>query len=200
MTIASPSEKARNHVKQGFGLVHAQWDFEAYRHFCVALQEDPDCLMAYSGVALALAKPHNEYVSYRRAAVGRMLDLMEADKKAAQEGAVSRYPEMEKEFAAAVATLVSTSPRTAGAMFHKLGTQYPHFLQARLLALFLSRGGYDMTGDPTPGQLVAVKRARVFLEKYRDNPMVIGFWLSLNVLFGIFKLTHITRPVILRYK
>ncbi len=180
MAISSPSEKAQAHVKQGFALVHAQWDFEAYRHFCVALQEDPDCLMAYCGVALALAKPHNEYVAYRRAAVGRMLDLMEVDKKAELDGAVTRFPSVEKEFAAAVATLVSTSPRTAGALFHRIGMEYPHFLQAQLLALFLSRGGYDAMGDPTPGQTLAVKRAREFFKKHPENPMVIGFWLSLN--------------------
>lgn len=180
MAISSPSEKAQAHVKQGFALVHAQWDFEAYRHFCVALQEDPDCLMAYCGVALALAKPHNEYVTYRRAAVGRMLDLLEADKKVELDGGVPRFPSVEKEFAAAVATLVSTSPRAAGALFHRIGTEYPNFLQAQLLALFLSRGGYDVMGDPTPGQTLVVKRAREFLKKHPENPMVIGFWLSLN--------------------
>jgi len=180
MAIASPSEKAQAHVKQGFALVYAQWDFEAYRHFCKALNEDPDCLMAYCGVALALAQPHNEYVAYRRAAVGRMLDLMEVDKKAEDAGEVARFPAVEKEFCAAVATLVSTSPRTAGALFQRLGTEYPQFLQAQLLALFLSRGGYDVLGDPTPKQLQAVSQTREFLEKYPDNPMVIGFWLSLN--------------------
>jgi len=180
MAISSPSEKAQAHVKQGFALVHAQWDFEAYRHFCKALDEDPDCLMAYCGVALALAQPHNEYVAYRRAAVERMLDLMEVDKKGADAGELARFPAVEKEFCAAVATLVSTSPRTAGALFHRLGTEYPHFLQAQLLALFLSRGGYDVLGDPTPRQLQAVKRTREFLKTYPDNPMVIGFWLSLN--------------------
>lgn len=180
MVIATPSEKASLHVKQGFALVHAQWDFEAYRHFCVALQEDPDCLMAYVGVSLALARPHNEYVSYRRAAVDRILDLMEADKIAELAGKVERFPAMEKEFAAAVATLVSTSPRMAGALFHKLGVDYPHFTQAQLLALFLSRGGYDITGDPTPGQWLAIKRTRSLLEDHPDDPKVLGFWLTLN--------------------
>ena len=181
LAIASPSEKARTHVQQGFALVHAQWDFEAYRHFCVALQEDPDCLMAYCGVALSLARPHNEYVAYRRAAVDRMLDLMEADVAREAGGEAGRFPEVEKEFAAAVATLVSTSPRTAGAMFHQIALKYPKFIQAHVLALFLSRGGYDMTGDPMPGQVIAVKRARQLLKAFPENPMVMSFWLSLNV-------------------
>ena len=55
MGVSSPSEKAREHVKQGFSLIHAQWDFEAYRHFCAAIKEDKECLLAYCGVSLALA-------------------------------------------------------------------------------------------------------------------------------------------------
>lgn len=180
IAMSSPSEKARAHVQQGFALVHARWDFEAYRHFCAALQEDPDCLMAYCGVTLALARPHNEYVVFRRAAVDRMLDLMEADEAAEKAGKIGRFPDVEKDFAAAVATLVSTSPRTAGAMFHQIGQDYPNFIQAQLLALFLSRGGYDLVGDPTAGQVLAIQRTRALLMKHPDNPMVIGFWLSLN--------------------
>lgn len=180
LTISSPSEKARLHVKQGFALVHAQWDFEAYRHFCLALQEDPDCLMAYCGVSLALARPHNEYVTFRRASVDRMLDLMEIDEANMKAGKAERFPAVEKDFAAAVAILVSTSPRTAGAMFHKIGQDYPQFIQAQLLALFLSRGGYDLVGDPTGGQIQAMQRTRALLKQFPENPMVIGFWLSLN--------------------
>jgi len=180
MAIASPSDKAQEHVKQGFAMVHAQWDFEAYRHFCAALEEDPDCLMAYCGVALALAKPYGEYEAYKKAAVERMLDLMEADKKREQAGEVSRFPKMEKEFAAAVATLISAGPGPARALFFKVSEQYPNFLQAKLLGLFLSRDGYDAEGDPKPAQLAVVKELHRYLEKYPDNAMVIGFWLAIN--------------------
>ncbi|NWK57713.1 tetratricopeptide repeat protein [Verrucomicrobiaceae bacterium N1E253] len=177
--VASPSEKARESVKQGYALVHAQWDFEAYRHFCIALQEDPDCLMAYAGVALALARPHNEYIEFRRAAVDRLLDLLEIDTKREQAGQVARFPALEKEFAAAVATLVSTSPRGAGKMFFQLGQDYPQFLQAQLLAVLLTRDSYDTFGDPSPAQKQAIATARQLLEKHPDNPMAIGIWLSI---------------------
>lgn len=174
MLVSSPSEQARSHVKQGFGLVHSQWDFEAYRHFCAAIKEDPDCLLAYCGLTLALAKPYNEYVSYQRAAVDRMLTLMEDDQEA------GKYPDVEKQFAAAVATLVATSPRGAGVLFLKLSDQFPGVIQARLLALFLSRGGYDVLGDPTAGQENAIVKIRQLLKKNSENPMVISFWLNLN--------------------
>ena len=180
ISISSASEKARAHVTQGFALVHAQWDFEAYRHFCAALVEDPDCLMAYCGVSLALAQPFNEYSSYRMAAVSRMQDLMEEDDRRQKAGEATRYTLMEKKFTYAVATLVAVNPKAAGTMLLKLGDEFPHFLQARLLGVVMTRGGYDVLGDPTPKQQVALQKTRALLLKHPDNPMVLGFWLSLN--------------------
>ncbi|MCP5536472.1 MAG: tetratricopeptide repeat protein [Akkermansiaceae bacterium] len=179
MSISSPSPKAREHVQQGLALVHAQWDFEAYRHFCAALVEDEDCLMAYCGVALALAKPYSEYSEYRRVAVERMLDLLDADDKAVAEGKAGRYPMVEKKFVLATAAL-STSPRTAGALFHKVAEEYPQAIQARLLSVFMTRGGYDVLGNPSLEQDFAIKKTRELLKLHPDNPMVLGFWLALN--------------------
>lgn len=179
MNISSPSKKAREHVRQGLALVHAQWDFEAYRHFCAALVEDEDCMMAYCGVALALAKPYSEYGDYRRVAVERMLDLLDADDKAVKEGKAGRFPMMEKKFVIATASL-STSPRTAGALFHKIAEEYPQIIQARLLSVFMTRGGYDVLGTPSMEQKFAIKKTREMLEDNPDNPLVLGFWLALN--------------------
>ncbi|BDS08873.1 hypothetical protein NT6N_39130 [Oceaniferula spumae] len=179
MEVSSPSEKARAHVKQGFALVHAQWDFEAYRHFCAAIKEDPDCLLAYCGVTLALAQPYNEYVDYRRVAVERMLDLMEADTISVRQGNQARFPKIEVQFCAATATLVSDSPVAAGALFMALGDKFPNLLQARLLGVFLTRGSYDVAGNATPGQMRAIKNTRELLKENSENPLVLGFWLAL---------------------
>jgi len=179
-TIASPSDKAREHVRNGFALVHAQWDFEAYRHFCAALAADPDCLMAYCGVSLALIQPFNEYSDFRRAAVTRMLDLVDADDLAMKNGKAGRYPKLEKKFAVAIAALVATNPRTAGAMFHEIADKHPQLVQARLIGLFLTRGGYDVADEPSSGQRLAIEKTHELLEQKPDNPMVTGFWLLLN--------------------
>ena len=180
MPVSSPSAKAREHVKQGFALIHAQWDFEAYRHFCAALVEDPDCMLAYCGVTLALVKPYGEYVEYRNAAVTRMIDLIEADDKALKAGKPARFPKLEKQFAYAVANLVSNSPQTAGAMMKTLAKQYPKVLQAKLLGVFLTRGAYDMAGNPSAQRTEAIETMRELLEKHPENPLVLGFWLSLH--------------------
>jgi len=180
IAITASTQKARDHVKQGFALVHAQWDFEAYRHFCAALKEDPECLMAYCGVTLALAQPYNEYSLYRMAAVNRMQDLMERDDRAVKAGKVAKYPVLEKKFAFATATLVAESPRRAGVLYAKLGEEFPQFLQAQLLGQFLTRGGYDILGSPAKSQKRAVALTKKLLDENPENPLVLGFWLSLN--------------------
>ncbi|MGB0643253.1 MAG: hypothetical protein ACPGQF_00835, partial [Akkermansiaceae bacterium] len=73
MAISSSSEIAASHVAQGLGRMNASWDFEAYRHFCEAARVDPECLMAYWGIAMSLAGSQHEFFSERRAAVDRML-------------------------------------------------------------------------------------------------------------------------------
>jgi len=178
--ISTASEKAREHVKQGFSLVYAQWDIEAYRHFCAAIKSDPDCLMAYCGIALSLAKPYNEFVVYQRAAVSRMLDLMEADKRDELAGKPTHFPELEREFCAAVATLVSSDPRVAVALFQRLSDKYPKFLQAEVLLLFFKRGSYDEYGDPSEAQKLVLERTQKLLKTHPNNSIVLGFWLSLN--------------------
>ncbi|MFK7909575.1 MAG: hypothetical protein AB8F34_03135 [Akkermansiaceae bacterium] len=180
MTVSSPSAKAREHVRQGFALIHAQWDFEAYRHFCAALTEDPDCMLAYCGVALSLIKPNGEYTSYRNAAVSRMVDLIEADEESLKADKPARYPKLEKQFAYAVASLITSSPARAGAMMKEMAKTYPNVLQAKLLGAFLTRGAYDMAGNASNQRKQAIETIRAALDEYPDNPMVLGFWLSLH--------------------
>jgi len=36
LLIFSSSLEAQEHVRQGFAMIHASWDFEAYRHFTTA--------------------------------------------------------------------------------------------------------------------------------------------------------------------
>ena len=179
MGVSSPSEKAREHVKQGFALIHAQWDFEAYRHFCAAIKEDKECLLAYCGVSLALAQPYNEYTAYKRAAVDRMLDLMEADAAGIEAGKPERYPEVEKRFCAAAATMVSGEVQAAGKLFLALGKHFPNMIQAKLLGVFLLRDGYDVLGNARPAQSRAIEDTKRMLEEHPENPLVMGFWASI---------------------
>lgn len=179
MMVSSPFKKTRAHVKQGFVLLYSNWDFEAYRHFSTALQDDPDCLLAYAGVAFSLAKPNSEYSSYRVAAINRMLDLIDADDARVENGEPERFPKVEKQFAVAVANLVSTGQVEAVNMFKKISEEQPHYTTAVLSSLLLSRGSYDVNGFPTPTQRQTIKRTSELLEQNPGNTAVHSFMMSL---------------------
>ncbi len=78
MAISSRSSLASRHVLQGLACIQAAWDFEAYRHFCEAVKEDPDCLMAYWGIGLSLAAPNNEFSRQRQISLIRIIELVDA--------------------------------------------------------------------------------------------------------------------------
>lgn len=177
--LSSPSEKARMHVQQGFALIYAQWDFEAYRHFSAALQEDPDCLMAYAGVAFSLARPHGEYSPYREAAVKRMLDLVEVDDEEAKKGQLERFPKVEKKFAVATVNLVTAGSKAALGDFSEIREEFPNYTMAVLTHVFISRGGYDINGFATASQKAAVESATELLTANPTSPTMHSFLISL---------------------
>ena len=178
--VSTSSPKVREHVRQGFALVHAQWNFEAYRHFSAALAIDPECIMAYAGVTLSLIQPFNEYADYRRAAVLRMLDMSDADNARIKKGQKARFSESERGFVDAIAALVSQNPESAGDMLLKVAKDDPRFIQAKMIAVFLNRGGYNVANEPSQKRLDALKETQRLMEEYPDNWMVLGFWLMLN--------------------
>ena len=178
--VSTSSPKAREHVRQGFALVHAQWNFQAYRHFSAALAIDPECIMAYAGVTLALIQPFNEYADCRRAAVLRMLDMNDADKAGIKQGQKARFSASERGFVDAIAALVSQNPESASDMFLKVAIEDPRFIQAKMIAVFLNRGGYNVANEPSQKRLDALKETQRLMEEHPNNWMVMGFWLMLN--------------------
>lgn len=172
MAISSKSELAQKHVLQGMALIHASWDFEAYRHFCEAVKLDGDCVMAYWGIGLALAAPNNEFTLERMVAVDRMLDLVDA--------LGDKLPKMEQEYALGLALLFSGKAGEASKAFQTLAENYPRNLQAGLLATFLQRDGYTEFGDPLYGQERAIEKMQQYLANHPDNLSVLAFWAMLH--------------------
>ncbi|MGJ8671549.1 hypothetical protein [Rubritalea sp.] len=173
--VFSPSLKAQEHVRQGFAMIHASWDFEAYRHFSAALEEDPQCLMAYCGIVLALTNPEHEFKEQRAYAFNRMLSLAEY-----QEGEEFVYPENERMYAVAVAELMANGLNRGAAAFRQLAENYPNDLQAQLFALLLSRGGYNALGNPRMSQRETVEKLEALYAEYPNEPMVLNFLLMVQ--------------------
>lgn len=179
MAISSPSEAARRHVLHGLAHIQAAWDFEAYRHFCEAVKADPNCLMGYWGIGLALAAPNNEFARERMVAVERMLDLVDATVEVGEEEVPAASP-LERDYALALARLFSLQPGDGPKAFQVLSEDYPNNLQAKCLAIYLQREGYDEFGDPLYGQEVAIEKMGKLVRENPDNIAVMTFWAMLH--------------------
>ena len=177
MAISSRSDLASRHVVQGLAYIQGAWDFEAYRHFCAAVKEDPDCLMAYWGIGLALASPNNEFIKQRQAAVSRMIELVDAT----VEVNGKRLPvasELEQKYALALGELLEVQG-SGSESFRKLADEYPNNLQAKCLAIYLGRDGFSSFG-PRPRQEAAMREMESVVKGNPDNVGVLSFWAMLH--------------------
>lgn len=168
--VSASSAEVQKRVSQGMALIHAGWDFEAYRHFVEAVKEDPECLMAYWGIALALANPNSEVVEVRLAAVNRMIDLVKAGKGTA----------VERGQAEALAFVFSDQPERAPEVFEAVAEDYPNNLQLQLMAAFLKRDGYDDLLGPGPGQREALEEVEEILKNNTNSQLALSFWVALQ--------------------
>ncbi len=174
--ISTNDELVQKHVRQGFLLLHAQWDLEAYRHFAAALEREPDCLMAYCGVVLSLIHPDHEWKDYRARAINRMVTL--AEHKTGEGGdAVFTFPTNERDYALAIGSLVVSGLDVGAESFNNLKEKYPNDIQLSLLAPFLNRGRYNVFGNASMKQEKAVEEIKAVLDKNPKNPMVINFYM-----------------------
>ncbi len=174
--VFSKSEEAVKYVKQGLSCMLLMWDFEAYRHFSQALDEDPDCLLANWGVAFALAGSSGEYGNERLYAAQRTLSIFE--KKDQQGNYV--YPDLERSYAAALAVLLDRGPRGASRAFQKINEEFPNDFFAEAMSIVLLRQGYDEFGFARPDQEKAEKKAQEFLNKNPEDPLRMAVYLGVH--------------------
>lgn len=182
MAISSRSDLASKHVLQGLAYIQAAWDFEAYRHFCEAVRADPDCLMAYWGIGLALAAPNIEFSEQRQVAVLRMIELMDSVVEVGEGANKVKVPiatPMERQYALALAELFALRGNAQKA-FKQLATNFPNNLQAQCLAIYLQRDGYDAFGSAKIGQERAIEELEAVVNENPDNVGVLGFWAMLH--------------------
>ena len=78
MKITTRSGEAQAYFDNGLNLLHAFWEFEAYRAFLRATQLDPDCAMAYWGIVLCMPGANPEFIAERNNAMKRLNDLKPA--------------------------------------------------------------------------------------------------------------------------
>jgi len=164
MAVSASTETAQARVIQGFNHLHGGWEFEASRHFAVAMREDPDCLLAHWGMVMSLLNPTPETGDARNAATDRMLALVEAKKGT----------ELELGYAYGLIKYIQEGPAGAAAAFRKVADRFPNDLQAAVFAALFSRGGYDAAGDATPDQQASEKILLTLMEKNPDSTVPLN--------------------------
>ncbi len=161
--ISTSSKKAQTHTLQGLNHLHGGWEFEAMRHFAVAMKEDPRCLMAHWGMVIAMLSPSPETQTQRLATTSRMLELI-------NEG---EGTELERGYAYGLIKYIDEGPKGASEAFRKVARKFPGEVQAEIFAALFSRTGYDEFGTATPDQVAAEDRLLKLIERAPDTAIPI---------------------------
>jgi tetratricopeptide (TPR) repeat protein len=164
MAITAADKEVEEHVLNGLNHLHGGWEFEAARHFAVALELDPGCLLAHWGMAMALLAPSPETTPARNAAVDRMLGLLDA-------GIGSG---LERGYAYGLIKYIQEGPAAAASAFRKVAGEFPNDIQAPIFGALFGRSGYDETGDPLPGQVAAEATLAALVEKFPKHPVPLN--------------------------
>jgi len=170
MLVSTSSEAAQTSVRHGLTCLHAGWDFEAYRHFCAALQEDESCLMAHWGAAISLLQGDASEADEREAALLRMLALVDR----------GVGTDLERRYAFALSELVAEGIDAASIAFANLAERYPKDPQARMLNALFGRAGYDEFGDARPDQERAERTMRELVAEHPDSPWLLYALLAIR--------------------
>lgn len=146
--VTAATDTAQIHALQGLNHLHGGWEFEAMRHFAIAMKEDPRCLMAHWGMVMAMLTTSPETDTYRLATTSRLLELINDG-----EGT-----ELERGFAYGLVKYIEEGPAGAAAAFRRVADKFPGDLQAEIFAALFGRTGYDVLGSATPNQETAEDR------------------------------------------
>ena len=159
--VSAANETAQIHTVQGLNHLHGGWEFEAMRHFTVAMQEDPRCLMAHWGMIMAMLAPSPETDVQRLATTTRLLELINDG-----EGT-----ELERGYAYGLVKYIQEGPAGAATAFRRVSDKFPGELQAGIFAALFGRTGYDTFGGATPDQLAAEDRLSKLIERNPEEAL-----------------------------
>ncbi|MEI6604627.1 MAG: tetratricopeptide repeat protein [Verrucomicrobiota bacterium] len=164
IAVSAATDEAQAAVIQGLNHLNAGWEFEASRHFAVAMRADPDCLLAHWGMAMALLVPTPPTGKARNAAVERMLDLLD-------QGLGS---DLERGYVYGLVKYLEEGPVSAASAFHKVAKKFPNDMQAAVLAALFGRGGYDETGSATLPQQQAEDELSALVKAHPVSPLPLN--------------------------
>ncbi|MBK1883435.1 tetratricopeptide repeat protein [Luteolibacter pohnpeiensis] len=161
MAVTAKNDHVQAEVLEGLNHLHSGWEFEASRHFAVAMREDPDCLLATWGMVMSLLAPSPETNPARDAAAERLLYLVDEGKG----------NELERGYAYGMIKYLREGSKEAANAFYKVAERFPNDLQAAIFSSLFGRGGYDDFDEATPDQKNSEKILEGLIAKNPENPI-----------------------------
>lgn len=171
MAITTTSDEAQAHVVAGLNQLHGGWEFEAARHFAVALKLDPKCLLAHWGMAIALLAPNPETGKQRDASLDRLLWLV-------NEGVGN---ELERGYVYGLIQYYKEGPAAAADAYRKLSEKFPNDLQATIFTALFGRGGYNDLNVATPEQERSEKLLQDLMVRYPESSLLMNALLTIRM-------------------
>jgi len=170
MAVTTSSDEAQAHVVAGLNQLHGGWEFEASRHFAVALRLDPNCLLAHWGMAISLLAPGPETGKQRDASLDRLLWLVD------QGGG----NELERGYVYGLIQYYKEGPAAATDAFRKLSERFQSDLQATVFTALFGRGGYNELDVATPEQERSEKLLQAQMARYPDSTLLMNALLTIR--------------------
>jgi len=172
MDIQTKNVETASLIQQGFGHLLGMWDFQAYRFFLEALKQEPQSLMATTGVALCLAGAEVHLSPQREVATKQLDTLLKAPQGTT----------FEKKFAEA--TLKLTQGDISGwtddlkdlAEEKGKGWQIP----ALFYNLF-ARDGFTVLGEPRYLQKKSITALKELCNKEPKSPACLSLFVAAQI-------------------
>lgn len=171
LKITTSSEAAQQWFDQGLNLLHAFWEFEAYRCFLQTAKEDPNCAMAYWGICMSLPGKNAESAKERKAA----LDLAQQLAANPDLGVTDH----EKLYIEMVESLIQFGSKATLPRLRNIIAKHPGDIDATaFLALWLG-DGYKPNGKPKPDTAEAIALLTEALKKHPTHTGLNHYYIHL---------------------
>lgn len=168
LKITTSSPLTQRYFNQGVNLLHAFWDFEAYRAFREAARHDPDAPMPYWGMYKALGLNAAEMAEERSRALERALELS------------PWASERERHYIRAAELRATEGKRAFVGEMEALIDRFPEDVEAKLFlanALSTSPTSYAPDGRPREGKLYGQAILRNLLATHPGHAAVHHYWI-----------------------
>jgi len=126
LKVSTGSSEAQEFFNQGLGQLHGFWDFEAERSFRQVAAIDPDCAMAYWGMAMANFKNDERGKKFIEEAVARKEHAGDAEKLWI-DGLAAYYEDTKLDLKKRLREFVRS--------LEKIATVHPHQIEAKAFLL-----------------------------------------------------------------